>query len=239
MSLPDMHLAPHAPATASAVADRVAEARARIADAVRRGGHGQHVTLVAVTKTHGPDVVADAWAAGVHDVGENRVQEALGKIAAVDVPVRWHLIGHLQRNKVRQVDRFALIHSCDSARLADALHEHGVARRRPVDVLLQVNVSGETSKGGYDVDLLRPEAERLTTQAGVVVRGVMTIAPLDADERTLRAIFAGSRAARAVLADVGHPAVDLSMGMSGDYEIAVEEGATLVRLGSALFGARG
>ncbi len=233
-----MHLAPHSSPAASPVAERVAEARARIAAAVQRGGHSQHVTLVAVTKTHPAEVVSDAWAAGVHDVGENRVQEAVGKMTAVGVPVRWHLIGHLQRNKVRQVDGFSLIHSCDSARLADALHEHGVARHRPVDVLLQLNVSGEASKGGYDADLVRPEAERLTTLPGVVVRGVMTIAPLDADERALRTIFAGARAARAVLVEAGHPAAELSMGMSGDYEIAVEEGATLVRLGSALFGVR-
>lgn len=238
MSLPHMHLAPPVSSAASAVAERVAEARAHIADAVQRGGHAQQVTLVAVTKTHGPEVVADAWAAGVHDVGENRIQEALGKMAAVEVPVRWHLIGHLQRNKVRQVDGFSLVHSCDSPRLADALNEHGLARHRPVDVLLQLNVSGEASKGGYDPDLLRPEAERLTALSGIVVRGVMTIAPLEADERALRAIFAEARAARAVLAEVGHPATELSMGMSGDYAIAVEEGATLVRLGSALFGAR-
>lgn len=233
-----MHLDHHASSVASAVAERVAEARARIGDAVQRGGHAQHVTLIAVTKTHGPDAVADAWAAGVHDMGENRVQEAIPKMAAVDVPVRWHLIGHLQRNKVRQADGFALVHSCDSARLADALDAHGIARQRPVEVLLQVNVSGEASKGGYDGDLVRPEAERLITRSGLVVRGVMTIAPFDADERMLRAIFSGARAARAVLAEVGHPASELSMGMSGDYEIAVEEGATLVRLGSALFGAR-
>ena len=221
------------------MAERVAELRARTTDAVQRGGHGQTVTLVAVTKTHGPEAVASAWAAGVHDVGENRVQEALGKMALVDVPVRWHLIGHLQRNKVRQIDDFALVHSCDSPRLADALHEHGLARHRPVDVLLQVNLSGETSKGGYEVDFLRPEAERLTTLPGIAVHGIMTIPPLAADERALRAIFAGARAARDVLVAVGHPATQLSMGMSGDYEIAVEEGATLIRLGSALFGPRG
>lgn len=238
MSLPHLHLDPPAHSATADVIERVAEVRGRVADAVRRGGHGQQVTLVAVTKTHGPEVVNDAWAAGVHDVGENRVQEALGKMAAVDVPVRWHLIGHLQRNKVRQVDGFALVHSCDSPRLADALHDHGVARHRPVDVLLQINVSGETSKGGYDPDLIRPEAERLTARPGLAVRGVMTIAPLDADERALRTVFAGARAALGILAEAGHPATELSMGMSGDFELAVEEGATLVRLGSILFGAR-
>lgn len=220
------------------VADRLAEVRARIAGAVARGGHQQRVTVVAVTKTHGPEAVRAAWRAGIHDVGENRVQEAASKMAAVDVPVRWHLIGRLQRNKVRQLDGFALVHSCDSARLADALHEHGVARRRPVDVLLQVNASGEASKAGFRPDEVRPAAERLSTLPGIVVRGAMTMAPLDAKETALRATFAGARAARAILAEVGHPATELSMGMSGDYEIAVEEGATLVRLGTILFGAR-
>jgi len=219
--------------------ERLSEVRDRIAGAVARGGHQQRVAVVAVTKTHGPDAVRAAWAAGLHDVGENRVQEALQKMADVDVPVRWHLIGHLQRNKARLLDGFALVHSMDSARLADALHEEGVRRQRPIDVLLQVNVSGETSKGGYGPDDVRAEAERLTTLPGVVVRGVMTMAPFDAEERVLRATFAGAREARTALVEAGHPAVELSMGMSGDYEVAVEEGATMVRLGTLLFGARG
>jgi len=224
---------------AAELRERLAELRAQLDAAVMRGGHGQRVTVVAVTKTHGAEAVRAAWEAGVHDVGENRVQEALAKMAEVDVPVRWHLIGRLQRNKVRQLDAFALVQSCDRPQLADALHELGVARQRPVDVLLQVNASGEASKAGYAPDDVRPEAERLTTLPGLVVRGVMTMAPFDADERTLRATFAGARAARDVLAEVGHPAAELSMGMSGDYEIAVEEGATMVRLGTLLFGARG
>lgn len=222
----------------SDLADRIADARARIDRAVARGGHRQQVTLVAVTKTHGPDAVRGAWDAGVHDVGENRVQEALSKMEAVDVPVRWHLIGHLQRNKVRFTDGFALVHSMDSPRLADALHAHGIERGRAVDALLQINVSGEGTKGGYGPDDMRAEAERLTTLSGIVVRGVMTMAPLDADESVLRTVFAGARAARDILAEVGHPATELSMGMSNDFEVAVEEGATLVRVGSVLFGSR-
>jgi len=218
--------------------ERVADARDRIEQAVVRGGHRQTVTLVAVTKSHGPEAPRAAWAAGVHDVGENKVQEALTKMAAVDVPLRWHLIGHLQRNKVKQVDGFTLVHSMDSARLADALHEHGVQRERAVDVLLQVNASGEQSKGGFASSEVLAEAERLATMAGLRVRGVMTLAPFDAEEGALRAVFAAARQARAVLAAAGHPAVELSMGMSNDYEIAVEEGATCVRLGTALFGAR-
>jgi hypothetical protein len=217
---------------------RLTEIRERVDRAVARGGHRQNVTIVAVTKTHGPDAVHAAWSAGIHDVGENKVQEALSKMGAVDVPVRWHLIGHLQRNKVKQLDPFTLVHSVDSARLADAVHAHGIARGRAVDALLQLNVSGETTKGGFAADELRPEAERLTTLPGIVVRGVMTMAPFDAPESVLRAVFAGARAARDVLAEVGHPATELSMGMSNDYEIAVEEGATMVRLGTLLFGAR-
>ena len=220
------------------LAERLAAVRAAIDGAVARGGHQQRVAVVAVTKTHAPEAVRAAWAAGLHDVGENRVQEALQKMADVDVPVRWHLIGHLQRNKVRMLDGFSLVHSMDSARLADALHAEGVRRQRPVDVLLQVNVSGEGTKGGYGPDDVRAEAERLTTLPGVVVRGVMTMAPYDADDRQLRAVFAGAREARTALAAAGHPAVELSMGMSNDYEIAVEEGATMVRLGTVLFGAR-
>lgn len=220
------------------LASRVAEVRHRIDAAVARGGHRQEVTLVAVTKTHGPEAVHAAWQAGVHDVGENKVQEATGKIAVVDVPVRWHLIGHLQRNKVRALDQFSLLHSLDSGRLADAVCAEGLRRGKAVDVLVQVNVSGEGTKGGFCPAELRAEAERLATLAGVRVRGVMTMAPFDADERVLRGIFAGARAAREVLREAGHPADALSMGMSNDYEIAVEEGATLVRLGTVLFGVR-
>ena len=154
---------------------RVAEVRHRIDAAVARGGHRQEVTLVAVTKTHGPEAVHAAWQAGVHDVGENKVQEATGKIAVVDVPVRWHLIGHLQRNKVRALDQFSLLHSLDSGRLADAVCAEGIRRGKAVEVLVQVNVSGEGTKGGFCPEELRAEAERLTTLAGVRVRGVMTM----------------------------------------------------------------
>jgi pyridoxal phosphate enzyme (YggS family) len=218
--------------------DRLRIIRGRIEEAVKRGGHGQQVTIVAVTKTHGPDAVAAAWDAGLTDVGENRVQEALSKMDTVSVPVRWHLIGHLQRNKVKALQRFALLHSLDSARLADAVNDYGVASARPVDALVQVNVVGEETKGGYELAGLPAEADRLRARSGVCVRGVMTMAPLDADEGTLRHVFAGARDAREVLRGAGHPATMLSMGMSNDYEIAVEEGSTHVRLGTLLFGAR-
>jgi len=218
---------------------RLAEVGERVAAAVARGGHGQRVTLIAVTKTHGPDAVLAAWRAGVQNVGENKVQEALGKMAAVDVPVRWHLIGHLQRNKVRDLDHFAVVHSIDRASIADAVSAFGIARKRSVDALVQVNVTGEESKGGFAPADMPAEAEQFVARAGLRVTGVMTMAPLGADERTTRHVFQGARAARDLLVSAGHPAFDLSMGMSNDYELAVEEGATMVRLGTVLFGERG
>jgi pyridoxal phosphate enzyme (YggS family) len=218
--------------------ERLREVRDRIDAATQRGGRGQRVTLVAVTKTHGPDAVEAAYAAGLRDVGENRVQEALEKMDVLSADVRWHLIGHLQRNKARHVTRFDLVHSIDSSRLADVVNEVGREHARPVDVLLQVNVVGETTKGGFALDSVPPEGERLHGLRGLCVRGVMTMAPLDADEATLRKVFAGARAAREALIAAGHKATELSMGMSNDFEIAVEEGATLVRLGTILFGAR-
>jgi len=218
--------------------DRLAEVRAQLDDAISRGGHGQAVTIVAVTKTYGPEAPQAAWDAGLRDVGENKVQEALTKIPMVDAPLRWHLIGHLQRNKVKQVDPFHLVHSMDSPRLADALARHGEARGRPVEVLLQVNVSGEETKGGYQPSMIEQEAGRLAGVEGLLVRGVMTMAPFDADPSTLRSVFQGARRCAEVLRSAGLPATELSMGMSGDYEAAVEEGATMVRLGTVLFGAR-
>jgi PLP dependent protein len=220
------------------LAERVADVRARIDAAAARGGHGQQVTIVAVTKTHGPDAARAAYEVGLHDVGENKVQEALKKIAVVDVPVRWHLIGHLQRNKVKALDQFILLHSLDSPRLADAVCEVGIARGRAVDALIEVNLSGEDTKEGYSLSELLPEAERLVSLSGIRVRGVMTMASFTATESELHRTFAEARGARDMLIEAGHPAEELSMGMSNDYEIAVEEGATMVRLGTTLFGAR-
>ena len=218
--------------------DRLRHVRDRIDAARQRGGHGQSVTIIAVTKTHGADAVQAAWDAGIGDVGENRVQEALSKMETVSVPVRWHLIGHLQRNKVKSLGGFHLLHSVDNDRLAEAVSDFGSSRGRPVDVLMQVNVVGEESKGGFPPAAWQGEAEHLAGRVGLRVRGVMTMAPLDADESTLRSVFAGARAARDALRAAGHDATELSMGMSNDYEMAVEEGATMVRLGTILFGAR-
>ena len=218
--------------------ERLREVRGRIDAAARRGGHGQTVAIVAVTKTHGPDAVRAAIDAGLGDVGENRVQEALPKMDAIAAPVRWHLIGHLQRNKVKSVSRFDLLHSLDSLRLAEAVNQVGLETGRPIAALMQVNVVGEETKGGLE----RPEwdaaADRLKAMPGIHVLGVMTMAPLAASEQILRQVFSGARAARDVLRAAGHAATELSMGMSNDSASAVEEGATLVRRGTILFGAR-
>src|SRR5487761_2355601 len=141
--------------------ERVVEVRGRISAAVARGGHGQTVMLVAVTKTHGADAVEAAVAAGVRDVGENRVQEALQKMEAVRADARWHLIGHLQRNKVKVLSRFYLTHSLDRPALADAIDAQARDEGRTFDVLMQVNVAGEESKGGYAPAAWEEEAERL------------------------------------------------------------------------------
>jgi PLP dependent protein len=227
------------------LADRVREVRERIDAAARRGGHGTDqpggVTIVAVTKTHGPDALQAAWDVGLRDIGENRVQEALEKMDALlpQLSFRWHLVGHLQRNKVKHLTRFHLLHSLDRASLADSIDALGAATDRVFDVLVQVNVVGEDAKGGYTLETMDAEAARLKRLANLRVRGVMTMAPFDADESVLRRVFRGARDARDAVRGAGHgDATELSMGMSNDYEIAVEEGATCVRLGTVLFGAR-
>jgi pyridoxal phosphate enzyme (YggS family) len=220
------------------LSERIAAVRERVSGAVRRGGHSQEVRIVAVTKTHGPDTVRSVWENGIRDVGENRVQEALRKMEECDFPVAWHLIGHLQRNKVATLDRFRLFHALDSRRLADAVNQMGLRAGRAIDVLVQVNVAGEEAKGGFALTDVTQEGERLAGLRGIRVTGVMTMAPLEADEGILRRVFRGAREARDLLTEAGHPASELSMGMSNDFEIAVEEGATMVRLGTVLFGAR-
>jgi uncharacterized pyridoxal phosphate-containing UPF0001 family protein len=139
---------------------------------------------------------------------------------------------------VKALEQFVLLHSLDSPRLADAASEFGIARGRAVDVLVELNLSGEASKGGYTLSELLPEAERLVSLAGIRIRGAMTMASFSATESQLHRTFADAREAREELRVAGHPAEELSMGMSSDYEIAVEEGATLVRIGTTLFGAR-
>ena len=220
------------------VSARVRECRDRIDAARSVGGHAHEVRLIAVTKTHGIEAVAAAAAAGVRDVGENRVQEAEPKMAQSTWPLKWHLIGHLQRNKARAAVAFDMVHSLDSERLAVALDREARAASGTLDVLVQVNISGEDTKSGLSAAELPQFGERLHAFSSLRVCGVMTMAPLGAEERVLRRVFGGARTACHQLQSAGHPATVLSMGMSGDFEIAVEEGATHVRLGTILFGGR-
>jgi pyridoxal phosphate enzyme (YggS family) len=220
------------------IAGRVAEVRGQIEQAAGRGGHGQQVRIVAVTKTQPVEAVKAVCASGISDVGENKVQEALTKQAGVGAGARWHLIGHLQRNKVRHLSSFHLFHALDSARLADAIESHFGVRGERVRALMQVNIAEEETKGGYSFSELETEAARLRSLKGLTVEGVMTMAPFGADEAELRRVFSGARKARDILRAAGHEAVELSMGMSQDFAVAVEEGATMVRLGTILFGER-
>jgi PLP dependent protein len=216
---------------------------ARVRDTVARhqsvGGWSHPVRIVAVTKTHGPPAVRAAVDAGLTDVGENRVQEALEKQAAVpDLPVSWHLIGTLQRNKARHAaGRFALIHSLDRADLAAEL-DRRVAPGQHQAVLVQVNCSDEPQKGGVEPDGLPGLLETLRGLAALEVRGLMTMSALTDDAVEQRRAFRRLRELRDVEERRGHRLPELSMGMSGDYPVAVEEGATMIRLGTVLFGER-
>jgi PLP dependent protein len=218
---------------------RVRDVQDRISAARTRGGHGQAVRIIAVTKTHGAEAVEAAAACGIGNVGENKVQEALDKMQATAAPVRWHLIGHLQRNKAKAAPQFSVVHSLDSIRLADALQLAAAPAGRRLDVLVQVNVAGEDQKSGVSVSELESLAQHVAGLSALRVAGVMCMAPFTDDETVVRQAFRGARAALDTVRAAGHAdAVELSMGMSNDYEIAVEEGATLVRLGTVLFGAR-
>jgi pyridoxal phosphate enzyme (YggS family) len=183
--------------------------------------------------------VGAAWRAGLADVGENRVQEALAKIEAAAEPVRWHLIGHVQTNKARFLPaRFAMVHSLDSARLAEALSRAAAQAGVVVPVLVQVNVAEEPQKTGCAASEAGALIERCEGLPGLAVRGLMTMAPFTDDEAVQRRTFGALRTLRDALATAARPLADLSMGMSGDYPAAVAEGATMLRLGTVLFGER-
>lgn len=222
---------------------RLAEVRDRIRRAAERSGRDpEGVRLIGVVKTVPAAVVREAVAQGLTDLGENRVQEAEGKIREVGREgLRWHLVGHLQRNKAgRAVELFDRIHSVDSAELAEAVSRRAVAAGRRVPVLVEVNVSGESSKFGVAPGALEPLLERIASLVGLALDGLMTVGAAVERAEDARPGFARLREARErAQAALGIALPELSMGMSGDYEIAVEEGATLVRVGTALFGPRG
>jgi pyridoxal phosphate enzyme (YggS family) len=218
---------------------RLAAVRATVARHQKVGGWSHEVRVIAVTKTHGPESVRAVLDAGLSDVGENRVQEALQKQESLtDSSINWHLIGTLQRNKARHaVGRFALIHSVDRADLATELDRRAAPGSRQ-RILVQVNCSAEPQKGGVSPAGLPDLLNQLRSLDRIEVRGLMTISALTEDPVEQRHAFRLLRELRDELQRAGHQLDELSMGMSGDYPIAVEEGATMIRLGTVLFGER-
>jgi pyridoxal phosphate enzyme (YggS family) len=198
------------------------------------------VRLVAVSKTHPADAVAAVAGTGQKIFGESRVQEAREKIPACPGDLEWHFIGHLQKNKVRQaLPLFSFFHSIDSAALAQAMDRIAGEMGKPVEGLLEVNVSGEETKHGFKPDELRREFAALAKLPHLRIRGLMTMAPYSENPEDARPYFRALRELRDELQSAhNHPLPELSMGMSGDYAPAIAEGATLVRIGSSIFGDR-
>ncbi|MCU0254642.1 MAG: YggS family pyridoxal phosphate-dependent enzyme [Acidobacteria bacterium] len=226
----------------ASIAARLAQVHARIAAAcVRAGRDPASVTLVGVTKTVGVPAIQAALEAGLQVLGENRVQEALPKLDALP-RARWHFIGELQRNKARRVaERFELIHSVDSLRLGETLARIGDELGRPVAALVEVNVGGEASKAGIEPEELEPLLRALAGRPGLALRGLMAVPPPVDDPDEARPFFrrlAGLARAAAALGLPGVAMHELSMGMTHDFEVAIEEGATFVRVGTGIFGAR-
>ena len=229
--------------------DRLRSVQDRIAGAARRAGRDPAaVHLVAVTKTLPVDVVGAAYDLGLRHFGENRVEEAAGKVAVLPSDAVWHMIGHIQSRKARQVAQLMhFVHSVDSVRLATRLDRLSALRREPLPVLLEVNVSGEASKAGFPAarwsadsrerQSLFSSIEQVLTLPHLKVEGLMTIAPVVSVPDQARPVFAGLREMRDALRH-RYPDTDwphLSMGMTDDFEVAIEEGATMVRIGRAIF----
>ena len=222
---------------------RLARVRDQIARAAERAGRSEKdITLITVSKTFDPATVQQAVLAGARDLGENRVQEALTKVAMIEGDIRWHLIGHLQSNKARQaVETFDVIHTIDSRQLTERLDRlAGETRRRPT-VLVQVDLAREPTKSGADESELPAIVEALDVAHNLDFRGLMVIPPFfDSPEQTrpyfrrLRDILVGLNRGRGV----DEKLTELSMGMSHDFEAAIEEGSTMVRVGTAIFGSR-
>jgi pyridoxal phosphate enzyme (YggS family) len=223
------------------VAERIRHIEKRMADAcVRAGRDPQEVKLVAVTKTQSPDIINEALHAGLTDIGENRVQEFLRKKDSLH-PHRMHMIGHLQRNKVKYlVGDVVMIHSVDSVALAAEIGRRSQAAALTTDILLEVNTSGEESKFGFAPAALPDAAREILSMPHIRLRGLMTVAAFVEDPETVRPAFRQLRQLRDDLAAAHPDAVltELSMGMTNDFEVAIEEGATLLRIGSAIFGPR-
>ncbi|MDX2081850.1 MAG: YggS family pyridoxal phosphate-dependent enzyme [Terrimicrobiaceae bacterium] len=225
----------------SQIENRLAAVQDRIAAAAERASRDPaSIRLVAVSKTHPAESVREAWDAGQRVFGESRVQEALPKIPLLPSALEWHFIGHLQTNKIRKaLPHFTMFHGIDNSDLARQIDRIAAELGLFPKVLLEVNVSGEGSKFGFNPDFLRTEIDALLALPRVQVCGLMTMAPLVDEPEKARPFFAALRELRDDLQTrTGVPLPELSMGMSGDFEAGIAEGATLVRVGSAIFGDR-
>lgn len=237
------------------IADNIRRVQDNVADACARSGREPAaVTLIAVSKTHPPHIILEAAQAGVQHFGENRVEEGESKIPVVNAdaptPLTWHMIGHIQSRKAKAIPPlFSVVHSVDTVKLAERLSRLMVERGGVLDALIEVNVSGEASKGGVQAhgwqtdgvvrDQVWADVEHICGLPGLRVRGLMTMAPIVDDMEAARPVFADLAALRAALVEtIGVALPDLSMGMTDDYPVAVEEGATMVRIGRAIFGER-
>jgi pyridoxal phosphate enzyme (YggS family) len=229
-------------AYATRLAQTLPEVRGRIAEAAAAANRrGEDIRLVAVTKGHPVAAIQAALAIGLTDLGENRIDELEEKRAALPTAAaRWHFIGHVQSRKTERVVAASdLVHSIDSLKLAERISRAGEARGEPVSVLVQVNTSGEGAKGGFEGPSVLDDVQQVAELPGLRALGLMTMAPFVEDEAILRGTFAGLRSVservRAVTSRLGP---ELSMGMTNDLEIAIREGSTMVRIGTALFGER-
>ena len=225
------------------VRENLAQVRKHMEEACRRAGRQtDEVTLIAVSKTKPVGMLMEAYEAGARDFGENKVQEILEKRPEIPADARFHMIGHLQRNKVRQViDQVTLIHSVDSLRLAEQIEHEAAKKELHVDILLEVNVAREGSKFGFFLEEVEAALREISKYPHITVKGLMTIAPYVEDPEENRDIF---KKLHQVFIDMKSKNIDnsnmsvLSMGMTGDYQVAIEEGSTMIRVGTGIFGAR-
>ena len=223
--------------------NRLAEIRNRVDRAAERAGRKpESIRLIAVSKTKPVSLIREAIAAGATDLGENYIQEAREKIPQLSDRVNWHFIGHLQKNKAKfAAALFSWVHTVDSPGLAEALNRRAEMESRHLNVLIEVNVGKEATKSGVLEEALIPLAEHVSGLASLSLKGLMVIPPITADPEAARAYFIRTRQLAEQVAAQKIPGVsmdELSMGMTSDFEIAIEEGATMVRVGTAIFGAR-
>ncbi len=224
------------------IRENLEEVKNRIRAAEEKSKRAGKTTLIAVSKTKPVEMIREAYDTGIRDFGENRVQEIIEKYPLLPSDIRWHLIGHLQTNKVKYIiDKVVMIHSVDSLKLAEEISRQAVKHNVCMDILIEVNVAEEESKFGVSVEEAPELCEKISRLEGIRIRGLMTVAPFTDDPDENRAVFC---ALRQLLVDIDGKNIDnvcmdcLSMGMSGDYQVAIEEGSTMVRVGTSIFGNR-